>query len=76
MLTVLHPPLNRLNRRDYLERLVRQEFQELPTLKLTRKQFRRLWHLADDDCTEIIENLMRHGFLTVDENGRYGHPPH
>jgi hypothetical protein len=58
---------------SYLD-IVRGEFAEMPGLILTRSQFRRLWALDDRTCGEVIEALMKSGFLRRTIDGHYARP--
>ena len=49
-----------------LERIVyrvREEFREMPGLRLTPAQATRLWGLEDDACREVIDTLVAAEFL-------------
>ena len=50
---------------------VRGEFLEMPGLRLTREQARRLWGLDDETCARVLDILMRSGFLLCGDDGRY-----
>jgi hypothetical protein len=52
-------------------RVIDAEFEEMPGLRLTRPQARRLWHLSDDECEQALEHLCRLGLLAQDPTGRY-----
>jgi hypothetical protein len=56
---------------DRLTRLVHAEFREMPGLRLTRQQVRRLWGLDPATCDELLAALVASGFLTVMPDGRY-----
>ena len=49
--------------------MIREEYGEMPDMRLTRVQFRRLWRLQDDVYAAISE-LTANGFLGVDARGR------
>jgi hypothetical protein len=42
---------------------VREEFREMPGLRLTPAQATRLWGLERETCTEVIETLVAADFL-------------
>jgi hypothetical protein len=42
---------------------VRAEFLEMPGLRLTPDQARRLWNLEGEVCREVIEALVAEAFL-------------
>jgi hypothetical protein len=50
---------------------VRGEFLEMPGLRLTRDQARRLWGLDDGTCALVLDILTRRGFLLCGSDGRY-----
>jgi hypothetical protein len=43
--------------------IVRGEYDESPTLALTREQARRLWALDEDVCDAVFLRLTSSGFL-------------
>ena len=47
-----------------------EEFAEMPCMRLTRAQFRRLWHLTPAEGERLISNLIAIGFLSEDPQGR------
>jgi hypothetical protein len=47
---------------DWL-RLVRAEFREMPGMKLTKPQARKLWGLDNTLCDALFESLVMSGFL-------------
>lgn len=49
----------------------RGEFLEMPGLRLTRDQARRLWGLDHAMCSELLDDLVRAGFLERRADGRY-----
>jgi hypothetical protein len=50
---------------------IRGEFREMPGMRVTPAQARRLWSLDPAACTAALESLMGSGFLTRDASGRY-----
>jgi hypothetical protein len=42
---------------------VREEFREMPGLRLTPAQATRLWGLEHDTCREVIERLVSSAYL-------------
>jgi hypothetical protein len=50
--------------------VIRGEFREMPGMRLTRDQFRRLWSLTPHECDRTLAQLLQDGFL-VEENGRF-----
>ena len=47
------------------------EFLEMPGLGLKREQARRLWHVDDEFCGEILDFLVESRFLCRRSDGRY-----
>jgi hypothetical protein len=60
-------PLDR--RDDRRLPVIRGEFSEMPGLRLTRAQFRRLWSLEAAEGDRILEHLIRTGFLVETRDG-------
>jgi hypothetical protein len=58
-----------------LARVIDAEFREMPGMRLTEAQVRRLWHLAHDECGAVLEYLVNCGQLLRDPGGRYGSWP-
>ena len=54
---------------DRVARRVRQEFLEMPGLRLTPQQASRLWGLEGDTCRAVIELLVRSAFLRWTTSG-------
>lgn len=48
---------------DEILRRVCGEYMEMPGLRLTRPQAQRLWALDEDTCGQVLEFLVRIGFL-------------
>jgi hypothetical protein len=49
-------------------------FRELPGLRLTEAQVRRLCNLSDDECEAALEAMLNGGDLTRDSSGHYTRP--
>lgn len=47
------------------------EYLEMPGLGLKREQARRLWHVDDDFCGELLDFLVESRFLRRSSDGRY-----
>jgi DNA-binding IclR family transcriptional regulator len=47
------------------------EFNEMPGMRLTLSQAARLWSLAIEDCAKVLDDLVRAGFLMLDDHARY-----
>ena len=52
-------------------RVIDAEFEEMPGLRLTLPQARRLWHLSEEECEQALDYLCRLGLLTQDLTGHY-----
>ena len=50
---------------------VRSEFLEMRGFSPTLKQAGRLFHLALDECSDVLAVLVREGFLHEEHDGRY-----
>jgi hypothetical protein len=55
-----------------LLRRIWSEYIEMPGLRLTREQARRLWALDTDTCDSLLDCLVELKFLSRDANGQYG----
>jgi len=49
--------------------VIRSEFAEMPGLRLTRPQFRRLWNLTFEEGEPILDCLILTGFLVEGRDG-------
>lgn len=61
---------DRVSREQLLAR-VRAEFEELPSLRLTRGQAQRLFGLRADVCERVLAALIRDRTLCLDHEDRY-----
>jgi hypothetical protein len=52
-------------------RIARSEYLEMPGLRLTAAQARRLWGLDDRTCTTILNALVNDNFLRLTPDGSY-----
>jgi len=50
---------------------IRVEFMEMPDLKLTSAQARRLWNLTQEACDTALAILVRSGFLGQTTDGQF-----
>ena len=50
--------------------IILSEFHEMPGMRLTMAQVRRLWHLGERDGERAVEALVARGALARDEQGR------
>ena len=62
-----------IERHDLLE-LMRMEYLEMPDLRLTFDQARRLWNLQPVVCEELLAVLINEGFLVTTREGSYCRP--
>jgi hypothetical protein len=58
--------------RDGLIRAISTEFHEMPGLRLTRTQFRRLWDLDVAQCDDVVRELVARDYLAEGADGRLG----
>ncbi len=65
----MHAPRVRL-REDIVNR-VRGEFLEMPGLRLTEPQARRLWALEPSLCSAVLTELVDNGFLWRTREGAF-----
>lgn len=61
--------------RERLLRRVREEFREMPGMRLTGAQSARLFALAMPVCERVLAALVREGTLCRGGDGRYGIRP-
>jgi hypothetical protein len=54
-----------------LLRTIEGEYSEMPGMRLTEPQFRRLWALDPTECQQVTTALVSSGVLTRDAGGRY-----
>jgi hypothetical protein len=50
---------------------VRAEFEEMPCLRVTLSEARRLFGLPDESTTWVLRHLASEGFLDTTERGEY-----
>ena len=63
-----------VQRSALVERLIpvmRREFEQWPRLALTLAQASRLWREKESTCVAAFDTLVRTGFLTRREDGRF-----
>lgn len=58
------------NRRRDLDR-IRMEYLEMPDLRLSARQARRLWTLDAELCDELLAALVQEGFLRQAADGTF-----
>ncbi len=66
------PERRNLASREQLVRRVRNEFEEMPGLRLTFSQATLLFDLNPGCCERILTGLMQSGFLIRTRQGQYG----
>ena len=49
--------------------VIRREFGEMPGMRLTRAQIRRLWNLSLSECDRVVDALIADGFLVQTSGG-------
>ncbi|MDP2320533.1 MAG: hypothetical protein Q8O42_14490 [Acidobacteriota bacterium] len=54
-----------------LELRVRGEYREMPGMRLRLEQAMRLWSIDGATCRQVLDSLVREGFLQRDQTGRY-----
>jgi hypothetical protein len=59
------------NLQSALVRRVREEFMEMPGLRLTHAQAQRLWGLDSGTCAKLLDVLVSVNFLALNADGRY-----
>jgi hypothetical protein len=57
---------------DQLVSRIKGEYVEMPGLWLTPDQGARLWSLERQQCEELLLTLVKQGFLTARDDGKYG----
>ena len=58
------------SRVDHLIRIIRSDFKEMPGMRLTRVQFRRLWNLGEVEAEVIVSDLLGQEYLAESRDGR------
>jgi hypothetical protein len=58
---------------DPMLNLVAGEFAEMPCMRLTMPQVRRLWRLDEREGERVVAALIARGILTRDDTGRVCH---
>ena len=59
------------SRVQHLERVIEAEFNQLPGMRLTLAQFRRLWGLTEEECGQVLERLIATGCLRKEQDQCY-----
>ncbi len=61
----------RVRRHDDIVRRIQGEFLEMPGLRLTEPQARRLWALEPSLCSAVLTALVEDGFLLRTREGAF-----
>lgn len=61
-------------RKSGLDSIISGEFDEMPGMRLTMAQVRRLWNLSAAEAEHIVRVLVGRGALTFDQRGRVCRP--
>jgi hypothetical protein len=56
---------------DKIARLIEEEFEEAPGLRLTVREASRFWALDEKTCGQALTRLHESGFLTKGDDQRY-----
>jgi hypothetical protein len=55
-----------------LTQRIREEFEQVPGLRMTVAEASRFWGLDEEACAQVLARLLAAGFLARDACGRYG----
>jgi hypothetical protein len=61
-------------RNNGLDTIISREFDEMPGMRLTMAQVRRLWNLSGAEAEHIVHALVGRGALSLDQRGRICRP--
>ena len=61
---------------DELAWRIEAEFREMPGMRLSLGQVKRLWNLSTDQCVRVLDFLTTMGMLAEDEDQRFYLPDH
>lgn len=70
------PGYQQVRKKEAILGAIREEFVEMPCMRLTHAQFRRLWHLTPAESDRLVGDLIAVGFLAEDPQGRIGRAQH
>jgi hypothetical protein len=56
-------------RPDDICRIVREDYERMPRMRLTLPQFRRIWHLSEREGAYVLQALLASGVLVSDGEG-------
>jgi DNA-binding IclR family transcriptional regulator len=68
---IVHPPKGASEQGALLLTRIRGEYLEMPGLRLTPAQARRLWGLDVSECERLLDALVRARFLRRTPDGAY-----
>jgi len=60
---------------DAMLQKIRNEFVDLPGLRLTAQQAKRVWELDESNCRRLLATLVEKKFLRQNEHGSYLQSP-
>ena len=63
-------------RLDELAWRIEAEFREMPGMRLSFAQMKRLWNLSTEQCVRVVDFLTTMGMLNEDEDQRFYLPDH
>jgi hypothetical protein len=63
-------------RLDELAWRIEAEFREMPGMRLSFAQMKRLWNLTTEQCVRVVDFLTTMGMLSEDEDQRFYLPDH
>lgn len=63
-------------RLDDLAWRIEAEFREMPGMRLSFVQVKRLWNLTTEQCVRVLDFLTTMGMLAEDEDQRFYLPDH
>jgi DNA-binding IclR family transcriptional regulator len=56
---------------DKIARLIKEEFEESPSLRMSVREASRFWALDEMTCGQVLTRLQESGFLARDADDRY-----
>lgn len=54
-----------------IARVIEAEFREMPGMRLTDAQIRRMWNLSGEVCERVLDQMCSAGQLMRDGTGQY-----
>ena len=64
-------PSTRPQRLDDLAWRIEAEFRQMPGMRLTFAQVKRLWNLSTEQCVRVLDFLTSMGLLSQDDDQRF-----